>query len=234
MNTFLAIHGNWFGGWYWDDVAERIEHRGYPTAVVDRLPSVGADPSNLGDLTADAAHLRRHIDAIDGPVTLVGHSSGGMVMTEVADHPAVRHSVYVTAFWPEAGQALLDLIGGGPLPDWMAARDDGTVQISDDLEAVRQALFAELDRNRAADVHRRLMLSSAASMATPSTAPDRGHPTTYVICEHDQAIPPAAQEAMAAKADHVIRLATSHCPMLVMPRELASLVMGATVTPDRG
>ncbi|MBW3602720.1 MAG: alpha/beta hydrolase, partial [Actinobacteria bacterium] len=80
----------------------------------------------------------------------------------------------------------------------MVARDDGTVQVSDDLEAVRQALFAELDRDRAPDVHRRLMLASAASMATPSTY--RGHPTTYVICEHDQATPPAAQEAMAAKA----------------------------------
>ena len=63
--------------------------------VVDQLPSAGTDPTSLGDLTADADHV---LDTLDDPVVLVGHSYGGMVITELADHTKVRHSVYLAAF----------------------------------------------------------------------------------------------------------------------------------------
>jgi hypothetical protein len=48
-----------------------------------------------------------------------------------------------------------------------------------------------------------MMRQSIASVAAPSSAPDRGHPTTFIICEQDQALPPAAQEQTAAAADHL-------------------------------
>jgi hypothetical protein len=57
-----------------------------------------------------------------------------------------------------------------------------------------------------------------------SSAPDRGHPTTYIICEHDQAVPPAAQEQWAAGADKVERLPSSHQPMVSMPDRLVALL----------
>ena len=60
--------------------------------------------------------MRQVLDTIDEPVVLVGHSYGGMVITELADHPKVRHTVYLTAFWPERGQSALNLIGDAP-PD---------------------------------------------------------------------------------------------------------------------
>jgi pimeloyl-ACP methyl ester carboxylesterase len=55
--------------------------------MVDQLRSVGTDPASLGDLTADANHVRAVLDSLDEPVVLVGHSYGGMVITELADHP---------------------------------------------------------------------------------------------------------------------------------------------------
>ena len=67
-------------------------------------------------------------------VVLVGHSYGGMVITELADHPKVRHSVYLAAFWPQRGQSLLDLLGDAPLPNWIVQRDDGALEITDDFE----------------------------------------------------------------------------------------------------
>jgi hypothetical protein len=71
------------------------------------------------------------------------------------------------------------------------------------------------------------VLTSASAMAAPSTAPQPQHPTTYIICEQDQAIPPQAQEAMSAAADHIVRLPSSHVPLLSMPRQLASVLGNA-------
>jgi hypothetical protein len=100
--------------------------------------------------------------------------------------------------------------------------------ISGDLELVRQTLCADIDPERfAKDVHPRYVLTSLSSAATPSTSPPAQHPTTYIICEHDQAIPPQAQEAMSAAADHVVRLPSSHSPYLSMPSQLARALGGA-------
>lgn len=224
MNTFVAVAGGGAGGWYWDDVVEVVEQRGYDTVVVDQLPSIGADPEALGDLHADADHVRNVVDALDGPVSLVGHSYAGMVITELADHPAVRHSVYVAAFWPDRGQSAMDMLGGD-VPEFLVLHDDGTFGFTDDFEVVRSTLFADIDEGRAAQIHRRLLPQSVSSITTSSTAPERTHPTTFVITERDQAVPPAAQEAMAQRADHVVLLPTSHTPMFAAPEELASIIV---------
>jgi hypothetical protein len=63
-----------------------------------------------------------------------------------------------------------------------------------------------------------------SAFAASSTAPERSHPATYIICEQDNAVPPAAQEQMAARADHIERLASSHQPMASMPDQLAAVL----------
>jgi alpha/beta hydrolase family protein len=145
----------------------------------------------------------------------------------LADHPAVQHGVYLAAFWPQKGQSAIEMVGG-ELPGWVAARDDGTVVVSSDLEVVRQTLCADIDAERIAkEVYPRYVVASLSSAATPSTAPLPQHPTTYIICERDQASPPQAQEAMSSAADHVIRLSSSHSSFLSMPKQLARTLGGA-------
>jgi pimeloyl-ACP methyl ester carboxylesterase len=119
---------------------------------------------------------------------------------------------------------VLDLLGEMPPLEWIVMRDDAAAEVSDDVELVRQALCAELDPERAAEVHRKFVLQSVSSLASPSTAPNRGHPTTYIICEKDQAIPPSAQEAISAQADHVVRVPTSHNPQFSIPEEVAGIL----------
>jgi pimeloyl-ACP methyl ester carboxylesterase len=114
--TVLLVHGAWHGAWCWAAVQAGFTDRGIPSLAVD-LPGHGASPLPLGDLYGDAAEVRRVIDAIGGPVVLVGHSYGGAVISEAAGDDAaggaVSHLVYLTAFCVEAGEAL-----GGVARSW--------------------------------------------------------------------------------------------------------------------
>ena len=224
-STLLLVHGAWSGGWVWEPLVEPLRERDVRVEVIDRLPSAGLDADQLGDLDADVEHVRARLSELGGSVVLCGHSYAGMVMTELADHPAVECSVYVTAFWPAEGQSLLDLVGGQP-PDWIVGRDDGTLAITEDVERARQVLFTDLDAARAARAYKRLVLQSTASFVAPSASPARSHPSTYVLCTEDQCIPLALQEAMARPADNVVRLQSAHFAQLSHPQELADLLAG--------
>jgi pimeloyl-ACP methyl ester carboxylesterase len=221
MTAYVLVHGGFVGGWYWSEVADRLRRAGHRVEVVEQLPSGGTDPAALGDLAADAEAVTQAVERVGEPVVLVGHSSGGMVITELADHPGVAHSVYLAAFWPQRGQSAMDLLAAGPPPTWMAPHADGTIRTTDDLALLRRTLCADVDEERAYAGLRRLTPWSMSSATAPSSAPDRGHPTTYIICEQDQALPPAAQEQMAAAAGHRYRLPSSHQPMASVPDELA-------------
>ncbi|GJF05529.1 alpha/beta fold hydrolase [Pseudonocardia sp. D17] len=223
MTSYVLVHGGFVGGWYWDDVAGLLEKAGHQVDVVEQLPSAGRDPAALGGLAEDVAVVRRHVESAGEPVVLVGHSYAGMLLTELADHPDVAHSVYLAAAWPARGQSMVDLFGG-ELPSWLVAEPDGTARAVDDLELVRQTLCADVEKDRAEAELRRMVSQSAASVSTPSAAPDRTHPVTYIVCENDQALPPPVQEQWAAAADHVERLASSHQPMASMPDELAAVL----------
>ncbi len=224
MGTCLLVHGGFAGGWYWADVARNLEQMGHRTLVVDQLPSAGPNPSQLGGPRADADAVRRALDEAGEPVVLVGHSLAGVVISEVADHPNIAHTVYLGAFWLPRGTSLMEMLGAGPPPDWWFVRDDGAAQVSNDVQVVRQALCADVDPQLAEAVVRRLVLQSLASLTTPGTAPDRTHPTTYIILDNDRAIPPSTQEQMAAAADHVEHLPSSHQPMTSMPDRLAEVL----------
>jgi pimeloyl-ACP methyl ester carboxylesterase len=227
-STLLLVHGAWSGGWPWEPVLDPLLQRGVCVEVIEQLPSAGVDADELGDLRADAAHVRERLSEIAAPVVICGHSYGGMVITECADHPAIMHSVYLTAFWPGPGQSLLDLVGGQP-PDWIVDHGDGSLTVTDDVERARQALFTDLDPDRAAKAHARLVPQSAASFATPSSAPARSHPTTYVFCTEDQAIPLTVQEAMSAGADNVVWLRSAHFAQLSCPETLADALAAVVV-----
>lgn len=131
--------------------------------------------------------------------------------------------MYLSAFWPDRGQSMMDLFGEGPLPPYIGVRADGAIEFTDD-ELAREGLCAELDPARLDEWAAHNVLSSMTSLGAPSTAPDQTHPTTYIVLERDRLLPPPAQEAMAARADHVERMATSHQAMIADPDGLAAIL----------
>lgn len=229
-STLLLVHGAWCGGWVWEPLLGRLRERGVRVSVIEQLPSAGRASDRLGDLQSDVKCVRARLSEVDGSVVLCGHSYAGVVMTELADHPAIARSVYVAAFWPRKGQSLLDLVGGQP-PDWIVVRDDGSLEIVDDAERARDVLFGDLDFRDAKQAHEQLVLQSAPSFLAPCGAPARSHLSTYVVCTEDQAIPIALQEAMSAPADEVVRLRSAHFVQLSQPEQLADVLAASVAVP---
>jgi pimeloyl-ACP methyl ester carboxylesterase len=217
QSTVVLVHGAWHGAWCWDEVVSRLSGDGLDVVAVD-LPSVAAG----GDLYDDARAVRRVLDDIPGDKVLVGHSYGGLVITEAsAGADGVRHLIYLTAFMLDEGQALADVAGRTP-PAWQVPNPDGkTVRVEGP-----QGVFYNTCTPRVGDAAAaRLRPHTIASFVQPVRSVGwRDVPSTYVICELDNAIPVPAQEAMAEHAGATHRLRSDHSPFLTDPDAVAELI----------
>lgn len=215
----VLVHGAWHGPWCWGPLAEELGDLRVET--VD-LPSAGPDPKALGDLNADVAAIKAVVSAIEGPVLVVAHSYGGAPTTQAGTElPNVVGIVYVAAFQIDAGDSLASAAGGAP-PDWWAINEaEGYV----DPLRPEEIFYGDVDAAQTAASIAKLTHHSLAAFVQPITAAAwHTVPSTYVICEQDQAIPLFAQEAMAQRAKRVVRMATAHSPFLSKPAELAGIL----------
>jgi pimeloyl-ACP methyl ester carboxylesterase len=225
--TIVLVHGAFADSSSWDGVVDRLQLDGYPVIGL-------ANP--LRDLAGDAAYLSSVLDTIPGPVVLVGHSYGGAVITDAAaGHANVKALVYIAAFAPDEGESSLGITGeypGSQLPSSLVVRPlPGGGQDA----YIAQAAFREIF---AADVpagEARLMAAeqrpvAVAALAAPSSAPAwRTIPSWYLVAGADQAIPPAAERAMAQRAHaHTVTIpGASHAVSVSHPGAVADLVKAA-------
>ncbi|MFF3787796.1 alpha/beta fold hydrolase [Streptomyces sp. NPDC001933] len=211
--TFLLVHGAWHGAWCWERLTPMLHHRGWRTKVVD-LPSAGG----LTGMKEDARVIREALDAIDGPVIVVAHSYGGIPATQaVAGAENVARMVFLSAFQLDIGESLLDFYG---MPTPSEPKD--YEPIPDNPIAM---FYGDLPRNDAEEAVKQLVPQSGRSFSDPLTAAG-WHivPSTYVICENDQALPAESQRRLAERSDTLHRLAADHSPFLSRPLELAALL----------
>jgi pimeloyl-ACP methyl ester carboxylesterase len=189
------------------------------------LTSSGDDPAVLRDMRADAEVIARAAAAIDGPVVVVAHSYGGVPTTQAfRQRGNVARIIYLAAFQLLAGESLMSASSGSLMPWARRHRQQG---IGDFVEVVSPmtAFYNDVEAVTARRAVAQLGYQSYASMSQQlTTTAWRTIPSTYVICEADNAIPVAAQEAMAVRADDVARLPTSHSPFLSQPVALAGLI----------
>ena len=124
-STVVLVHGAWHGAWCWDEVVSRLGGDGLGLVAVD-LPSVVSG----GDLYDDARAVREVLDDTPGDKVVVGHSYGGIVITEgAAGAEGVRHLVYLTAFMLDEGESLADVAGRAArwqIPDARRQDDDAS------------------------------------------------------------------------------------------------------------
>jgi pimeloyl-ACP methyl ester carboxylesterase len=105
--TVVLVHGAWADGSSWRLVTRQLLERNVPVVAVQNPTS---------SLVDDVAATRIALNAVNGPVVLVGHSRGGAVITEAGNDPKVKALVYVAAFAPKAGESVGDLVSAHPSP----------------------------------------------------------------------------------------------------------------------
>jgi pimeloyl-ACP methyl ester carboxylesterase len=219
--TIVLIHGAWHGPWCWDKLRSAMHTSGWETTAprLRSVPKTATRPT--AGLHDDVAALLDHVEHIDGPVALVAHSYAGMPATEVAAlrPDKVSQLVYVAAYLPRVGDSLFSLHG-------MAIPEDvtGTVPVPDDPIAM---FYADVDRATASAAAARLRPQSLRSWTEGVNHVDVRPPTTYLLCENDQALPTPMQEAFAAQTHRVERLQSGHSPFLSQPQELTARLQHA-------
>ena len=214
----VLVHGAFVDGSGWQAVHSALTRKGHQVSVVQH-PTVS--------LADDVAYTRRATAALQGPVILVGHSYGGVVITEAGTDPKVAALVYVAAFAPDEGESVSSLIKnpppGAPVPPILPPRDG----------------FLFLDRSKfhasfAADVG-----ADAAAFMVDSQVPWgvqaldgkishpawRTKPSWYLVAKEDRMIPPDAQRAMSKRSGAtVVETKGSHAVYVSQWQAVASII----------
>ncbi|GAA3394577.1 alpha/beta fold hydrolase [Cryptosporangium minutisporangium] len=192
-------------------------------------PSDGARLAGqgLGDLYDDVDAVRAVIDEDDEPVVLLGHSYGGIVITDASHgHPAVRQLVYVTSMMPDVGESQASVAGAGPAP-CLDPGEDGTTGVLPDH--VRELFVQDCDAATADAAVGRLTRQAMNPFGQPVRAAAwRDVPATYIVCTDDRAIPAEVQRERATRAGAVVEFAAGHHPFLSRPEDFAALLLDVT------
>jgi pimeloyl-ACP methyl ester carboxylesterase len=231
MSTIVLVHGGWFGGWCWRRVAPLLLERGHDVHT-PTLTGLGVRAHLARPQTGLAVHVRDVLAVLElddlRDVVLVGHSSGGAVITGVAQLAGdrVRELVHLDSFVPEPGESVFDLLGADRRAHFEGLVDAAGRMVLDNDVAMDG--WAVTDPDDRAWVSPRLRPYPVGGLADPlpiAAVPDV--PRRYVHCTDKPGVDSFADIAAAAADDDAWdfeTLDTGHAPMVTAPRELADLL----------
>jgi pimeloyl-ACP methyl ester carboxylesterase len=214
VKNIVLVHGAWADGSGWRGVSDILTERGFAVSIVQ---------NPLTGLAEDVAATERVLARQDGPAILVGHSYGGIVITEAGKAENVAGLVYVAAFVPDAGESLLGMIEGGGPPPVQPSKDgflffDPTVfagAFAQDLPPADAAFLAVSQ----------VPVAAAAFEAKVSEPAWKTRPAWHVIATDDHIIPPDAQRKWAGRAGStIIEAPGSHAVYVSQPKAVADAI----------
>ncbi len=223
LPNIVLVHGAFVDGSGWEGVYRILERDGYDVAVVQHATRSLAD---------DVAETQLVLAAQEGPVILVGHSYGGVVITEAGNDPKVTALVYVAAFAPDEGESVAALIKNpppdAPVPPILPPQGG---RLFLDRAKFHASFAADVDAERAAFMaDAQLPWGVAALEGTIRRPAWKSRPSWYLLTTEDRMIPPAAQRMMSKRAGAtVVEERGSHAIYVSRPDVVAAFIMKAAV-----
>jgi pimeloyl-ACP methyl ester carboxylesterase len=233
MATFVLVHGAWHGGWCWEEVTPRLEAAGHIVHAPD-LPSQGNDRTPVSDVTLArcAGRVAGLLATIDEPVVLVGHSFGGVVVTQAAEYASERIAglIYVAAFLPQNGDSLIATkkrSGKSEVTQGIIMRPDGSAVL--DPEIARRQFYGKCPTDRADRALARQRPQAMGTFAEPVRTGEgfARLPRAYIESGEDVQMLPQQQRDMQAALPcrPVITLPSDHSPFYSVPAPLAAALI---------
>ena len=216
--SIVLVHGGFVDGSGWEDVYRILKKDGYDVSVVQ-------NPTT--SLAADVAATRQVLAKKSLPVILVGHSYGGVVITEAGTDPKVAGLVYIAAFAPDKGESVGALIKdpppGAPVPPILPPQD-GFLFL--DQQRFAESFAADVDPEKAAFMAVSQVPWGLDALNGAVTNPAwKSKPSWYLVATQDRMIPPPAQHAMAKRAGATVsETAASHSLYVSKPRDVAAVI----------
>ena len=215
VKTIVLVHGAFADGSGWKPVADILVSHGYSVRVVQ-------EPET--SFEADVAATQRVLDKA-GPCVLVGHSYGGMIITEAGKHPDVKALVYVAAFQPDVGESV------SALAEKMPPANKSIGPVGDGFLAVNPDAFSnDFAADAPKEVARFMAISQVpvageALHAKATVAAWKQKPSYAIVATNDRMINPDLERFMAKRAQsQVIELPSSHAVFLAHAREVGALI----------
>ncbi len=221
VKNVVLVHGGFVDGSGWRGVYDLLKADGFNVSVVQ---------NQTLSLDSDVEATHNVLDQQDGPTILVGHSYGGVVITEAGRHERVAGLVYIAAFAPDAGESVNSLIAdpppGAPVPPILPPVD-GLLFL--DREKFADSFAADLPAEDAAFMADSQVPWGVDALNGAVTEPAwRSKPSWYLVATDDGMIPPPAQRAMSERAGMtVVEAAGSHAIYVSQPRATAELIKQA-------
>ena len=218
VKNVVLVHGGFVDGSGWQGVYDFLRKDGYKVSVVQNPTTSLAD---------DVAVTRRALAAQDGPAILVGHSYGGVVITEAGTDPNVARLVYIAAFAPDKGESVAALIKdpppGAPVPPILPPQD-GYLFL--DRANFRSSFAADVSEDTASFMaDSQVPWGLEALNGAVSEPAWKTKPSWYLVATEDRMIPPDAQRAMSKRAgSRVVEVKGSHAVYVSQPRAVADLI----------
>jgi pimeloyl-ACP methyl ester carboxylesterase len=219
--NIVLVHGGWADGSGWSKQIPVLEKAGHKVIAV-QLP--------LHSLSDDVETVKRAINLVGGPVTLVGHSYGGAVITNAAyNNPNVTGLVYIAAFAPDEGQSLSTFVDPANFPKELFKLDSGGF-IYLNPEIFRENFAQDVDPTEADIMAIAQKPFNQSNFVAKSGPPAwKQLPTWYQISEADRMIPPDVEHTFAEKMNATtLSLNASHASYVSHPNEIANFILNAT------
>ena len=222
VKNVVLVHGAFADGSGWEPVAQILMNDGYKVSVVQHPETSYAD---------DQKYTKAAIDAMGGPVVLVGHSYGGSVITEAGNHPNVKALVYIAAFALDAGESCATIEAAVPQAS-KAFKPDSNGNWWIEQEHFAADFAADLPKDQAQFMAISQVPISTDAFTHEVTNPAwKTKPTWYMVATEDRSINPE-QERMMAKRAHAttVEVKASHVAYMSHPKEAAKLIEEAAAS----